>query len=79
MEGFEALKIGSCNMLQSRLSSLYDCECLHALVSVMREGFEGRGRSPWPLPPIYTQSHTFCGGNGCIPVSAAASKTLKDS
>ena len=51
-------------------------EGLRAWMRVMREGFRGRGRWPWHSPPIYTQSHTFCGGNGCIPVSAAALKGL---
>jgi len=35
------------------------------------------GRRPYPPYSIYTQSYTFCGGNGCIPVSAAALKSLK--
>ena len=38
-----------------------------------------RGRSPVPLPPIYTQCYTFWGKRGCIPVSAAGFKDFKES
>tara|TARA_R110000772_G_scaffold58542_1_gene132832 strand:+ start:400 stop:603 length:204 start_codon:yes stop_codon:yes gene_type:complete len=41
------------------------------------EPLKRRGRSPPPSPPIYTQCYTFWKALECIPVSAAASKTLK--
>jgi|TARA_R110000824_G_scaffold90900_5_gene221712 hypothetical protein len=36
------------------------------------------GRSPYPLPPIYTKCYTFFKDKECIPDQAGAIKNLKD-
>ena len=61
MVGFEALKLGGCNMLQSRLSGVYACECLRVLVRVMREALKGGAGRHGPSPPYIHNLIHFVG------------------